>query len=86
MHWGFNDGWSSGNWMLMTIMMALFWGFGAWAFVRLARSPDRSLGDARRTPEQILADRFAAGEIDTDEFHHRLGALRTAPVRDSVGR
>ena len=27
-------------------------------------------------PEQILAERFARGEIDEDEFHQRLTVLR----------
>jgi putative membrane protein len=27
-------------------------------------------------PEQILAERFARGEIDQDEFHERMAALR----------
>ena len=29
-------------------------------------------------PEQILVERFARGEIDEDEFHQRLAALRAA--------
>ena len=29
-------------------------------------------------PEQILAERFARGEIDEDEFHQRMAALRAA--------
>ncbi len=28
------------------------------------------------SPEQILAERFARGEIDQDEFHERMAALR----------
>jgi putative membrane protein len=28
------------------------------------------------TPEQILAERFARGEINQDEFHERMAALR----------
>jgi putative membrane protein len=31
---------------------------------------------AAATPEQILAGRFARGEIDEDEFHQRMAALR----------
>ena len=31
---------------------------------------------AAATPEQILAGRFARGEIDEDEFHPRMAALR----------
>jgi hypothetical protein len=32
----------------------------------------------RRDPEQILAERFAAGEIDGDEYQRRLQVLRTS--------
>jgi putative membrane protein len=28
------------------------------------------------SPEQLLTERFAHGEIDADEFHQRLAALR----------
>jgi Short C-terminal domain len=31
-----------------------------------------------RDPEQILAERFAAGEIDEEEYHRRLQTLRSA--------
>ncbi|MFE6051308.1 SHOCT domain-containing protein [Kitasatospora sp. NPDC056446] len=30
------------------------------------------------TPEQMLAERFARGEIDTEEYRHRLDTLRSA--------
>jgi putative membrane protein len=33
------------------------------------------------TPEQILAERFARGEIDQDEFHERMAALRAEAPR-----
>ena len=29
------------------------------------------------TPEQLLAERFARGEIDEEEYRHRLEVLRT---------
>ncbi len=86
MHW-WNDGWSWWNWTLMMIAMIGFWGLVIGMFVALARSPgpspDRSPGGTRRSPEQILAERFAAGEIDSDEYHQRLDALRStkAPTR-----
>lgn len=79
MHW-WNDGWSWWNWALMTTAMLAFWAFVAWAVVMLVRSPDRAFGDARRSPEQILAERFAAGEIDAEEYHRRLEALRSSDV------
>jgi putative membrane protein len=32
-------------------------------------------------PEQILAERFARGEIDEDEFHQRMATLRAEAWR-----
>ncbi|MFD7982193.1 SHOCT domain-containing protein [Kitasatospora indigofera] len=32
------------------------------------------------SPEQLLAERFARGEIDADEYHHRLDTLRSGPT------
>ncbi len=77
MHW-WNDGWSWWNWTLMTIAMIGFWGLVIGVFVALARSPDRLPGGTRRSPEQILAERFAAGEID---LHSRRNSR--APSRPS---
>ena len=77
MHW-YYEGWSWWNWALMTVGMLAFWGLVAWAFVRLVVSPDRSVGEARRTPEEVLAARFAAGEIDNAEYHERLDTLRSS--------
>ena len=36
---------------------------------------------ARPTPEQILAERFARGEINEDEYQHRLDLLTGGPAR-----
>lgn len=33
------------------------------------------------TPEQLLAERFARGEVDEQEYHRRLDTLRTAQTR-----
>lgn len=66
--------WSTGGWWWMTIAMVVFWGFVAWVVITLARRPD---SDARsRSAEDLLAERFARGEIDDEEYHRRLGALR----------
>ena len=73
MHWG----WQYGDWWMMGIGM-LIWlvavGVVVWLIVR-ATSRDRSepRGDAA---EETLRRRFAAGEIDTEEFEQRLEALR----------
>ncbi|MEK6439193.1 SHOCT domain-containing protein [Pseudonocardia sp. T1-2H] len=68
-------GWGYG---LMSVSMVLFWGliiFGVIALVRYLGRSDRSTA-ARPTPEQVLAERFARGEIDEQEYHQRLDALR----------
>ena len=77
MHWNWNDGWSGWNWTLMMIGMAAFWGFVAWAIVAVVRSTNRSQRVANNSAEEILAGRLATGEIDDDEYHHRLDVLRS---------
>ncbi|OKI12788.1 hypothetical protein [Streptomyces sp. CB03911] len=32
------------------------------------------------SPEQVLSERFARGEIDADEYRHRLDTLRSGPT------
>jgi putative membrane protein len=66
----------SGMWPMMWGMWiggVLFWGaliaFGVWA---IRRFTDRTRGgDARK----VLEERFARGEIDTEEFERRLTVL-----------
>jgi putative membrane protein len=85
MFW-YGNGMSGWGYALMTVGMVLFWGlviFGVVVLIRyLARS---SQGTAQRpTPEQMLAERFARGEIDEQEYHSRLAALRGSP-RSTTG-
>ncbi len=83
MHWNWNDSWSGWNWALMMVAMAAFWGLVVWAIVSLARSPQRSQRVASNSAEEILARRLAAGEIDADEYHHRLDVLRSGKLPTS---
>jgi putative membrane protein len=82
MMWGYNGGW--GNWLAMAMMMVLFWGLivaGIVALVRYLGGPRQNdrLGPASERPdaEELLAERFARGEIDEDEFTRRREALRS---------
>ncbi|MHA6794267.1 SHOCT domain-containing protein [Pseudonocardia bannensis] len=62
----------------MTVSMVLFWALiirGVIALVRFLVRGDRSMS-ARPTPEQLLAERFARGEIDEQEYRQRLHTLR----------
>jgi putative membrane protein len=76
MGWHMDD-WSWGGWLLMTATMVAFWALVAWVVVvaiRATRPPAQHTPD----PERTLAQRFAAGEIDDDEYQRRLDALRGA--------
>ncbi len=71
------DGW---GYTLMTVSMVLFWGlviYGVIATVRYLGRQDRSVV-AGPTAEQVLAERFARGEVDEQEYRQRLDALRGA--------
>lgn len=81
MMWGW-QGWSWWIWLLMILSMVAFWGLAISAIVLIFRG----LGGGRRRPdradpEQTLAERFAAGEIDEEEYHRRLETLRSAHSR-----
>lgn len=79
MFWYGNDmnGW---GYALMIIGMLAFWGLLIAGVTLIIRQPDRSdafrgTASAHRTPQQVLADRFARGEIEEGEFASRFAAL-----------
>ena len=76
MYW--NDGsvgW--GGWVVMVLSMAAFWGLLAWVAVFLVRSTGKAAADgSSREPEDLLAERFARGEIDEEDYLHRSDVLR----------
>jgi putative membrane protein len=67
----------------------LFWVFAAVAIAAFVRLFTRGLGFAGgpglygpprpATPEQIMAERFARGEINPDEFYERVALPTEAP-------
>lgn len=69
-----DGGWPWGAWLAMAAMMLGFWAVVMWAvltFVRAGRD------DRLRSAEDVLADRFARGEIDQQEFQRRRDLLRS---------
>ena len=78
--WG--QGMSGWGYALMSVSMVLFWGLVILGIVVLVRYLARSSPSAggacapRPTAEQVLAERFALGEIDEQEYQSRLAALR----------
>lgn len=73
------SGW---GWFAMSASMILFWALIITAAVLVFRALGRPHEHAHTpshhagpTPEQVLADRFARGEIDEEEYLRRLSAL-----------
>ena len=64
-------------WWMLPMMLALLVVVGvvAWAVLNASRSQAAS-SSRDPGPEDVLAHRFARGEIDTAEYHERLEALR----------
>ncbi|MEU8344859.1 SHOCT domain-containing protein [Spirillospora sp. NPDC048832] len=88
--WGHmgNGGWSGWMWLWGTAMV-LFWviviGAAAWLVARAAmprrtRTPGSSAVRLEHARE-ILAERYARGEISTEEYDERLAKLRERDVR-----
>jgi putative membrane protein len=91
MYWS-GHGMSSWGYGLMAISMLLFWGLVIAAgtmFLRQYLRAQRS-AFAPRTPEQILAGRFARGDITHDDFVRHQDALRaqaaSQPARPARAR
>ncbi|MFA1541779.1 SHOCT domain-containing protein [Actinomadura monticuli] len=88
--WGHmgNGGWSGWMWLWGTAMV-LFWvaviGAAAWLAFRAA-TPHRTRTTSSETPglehaREILAERYARGEISSEEYDERLAKLRGGNVR-----
>jgi putative membrane protein len=79
MWWPGGIGW---GWGAMTISMVLFWGLLILGGVLLVRAVNRPSDGASSpgwpTPEQVLAERFARGDIDEEEYRRRLATLGSA--------
>lgn len=78
MYWG--NGMGGWGYVLMTVSMLLFWGLLIAGIVLLVRyvGGDRRqppLTTARPDPRSLLAERFARGEINEDEYGQRLNVL-----------
>ena len=80
MYWYGSDpgGW---GYALMTIGMVLYWGLLITGVVMLVRYVGREASPPTHLPvlhtaEQLLAERFARGELDETEYRSRLATLR----------
>jgi putative membrane protein len=96
MYWNHGHGMGGWGWFAMSVGTLLFWAVlivGVALVVRaLTRTGERGRppaeprpsaggGSAGPSPEQVLAERFARGEIDEQEYRARLAVLRDAADR-----
>lgn len=73
MDWS-NNSWGAGDWVAMTVAMGLFWGAIVALVVWTIRGSrlDRTRTEGQASPDDLLAARFARGEIDGEQFaRHR---------------
>jgi putative membrane protein len=80
MMWWYGPGMNGWGYGLMTVSMVLFWALiilGVVALVRYLARGDKgpTAATTRPTPEDLLAERFARGEIDEQEYRNRLNTL-----------
>ncbi|WP_330300685.1 SHOCT domain-containing protein [Streptomyces sp. NBC_00503] len=91
MFW-YDHGMSGWGWAVMSFSMVLLVALAVTAVVLLLRSVDRFPAGPTRSPaapsaRQLLAERFARGEIDEEEYEQRLTTLRAHdPGRGRPGR
>lgn len=84
----YDHGMNGWGWAAMTIGMVLFWGLLITVGVLVFRAnnhdhssrgpgtaPPADAPQTRPDPEQVLAERYARGEIDDDEYPRRLTTL-----------
>jgi putative membrane protein len=75
--------WGSGDWLLMSLTMVVFWGgliaFGVWLIrsIGVRQNANDGVTSPKSTPDEVLAKRFARGEIDEDEFKRRRDLMRS---------
>ena len=78
----YGNGYGAGGMIVMAIMMILFWGAVIFAIAAAVRyglgSHNGGPTSGSRGAEQVLAERFARGEIDEDDYRQRLATIRDA--------
>ncbi|GAA2541877.1 hypothetical protein GCM10010210_10490 [Pseudonocardia hydrocarbonoxydans] len=78
--WSYGTAMNGWGYVLLAVGTVLLWVIAALVVAALVR--DRgpvATGDRAETPEEILADRFARGRIDEEEYRTRLQILREQP-------
>ncbi|MFF7648029.1 SHOCT domain-containing protein [Streptomyces canus] len=83
-YWNHHDmnGW---DWFAASVGTVLFWALlitvAVLLYRALIRAPQQPHTHSSASPEQLLAERYARGEIDEEEYRRRLSVLRS----DGIG-
>jgi putative membrane protein len=79
---GYGGGMGWAGWLMMGFTFLLFWGVVIALVVWLIQSFRAPVGRGAAAPtgraDEVLAERFARGEIDADEYARRRDVLRGA--------
>lgn len=84
MMWWDHADWGVGSWVSMSLMMLVFGGLIIglimWAVRSMSDKPSATSIDQRQaaSADDVLAERFARGEITEDEFVRRRGLLHSS--------
>lgn len=78
--WMYNGGWGWGGWLMMTVGMTLVFAVVITVIVVAVRylttGHSGHATPVAHAPEALLAERFARGEIDDEEYRRRVAVLR----------
>jgi putative membrane protein len=78
-----NDGDAPAFWPVFPITFGLLWVAvlvgGFYLLRRTGRRAEPAAADPQSSARKILAERFARGEIDEEEYYTRMSALRQEP-------
>jgi len=74
-----NDGWGWGGWLGMSLLMLVFWGALIWLIATLVGNRSGKDTPPLRRAAEVLAERFARGEIGQAEYLDRLRVLQGTP-------
>lgn len=82
----YGDHTSGWGWLIMSVGMVVFWGLliaGFTLSLRAINGGQRRVEElpGSRAPLEILAERFARGEIDETEYRSRAQVLGSGPHR-----
>lgn len=70
---GYGWGWPMGVMILGWLVLVLLVVWAVWYATGAGRRPTP---DGQESARRILGERYARGELDTEEYHRRLDALR----------